>query len=258
MSAHQPEPSGDILDIIIPSAKSQGEPDMITSNSMYLHVSPALVSTIIQNKYVSLSELLPSHSQDVTLGVTAGGHVTLNKHSKSVQITSFDQWISAFLVFSAIYTEQFQDTANSLFTYIALVQELYKTYGITTATKYDEKFRRLKERSPSTTKWDDINQELYLLSASQSFQMAANSTKPPAANSAKPPNSSFRAKRPRFSQQTRPRGFCHLYTDSGSCNRADCPYKHQCFKCHGTHGGALCKTATVSKPASQSSPSRVK
>ena len=171
----QHDDSDDDLEVVFNKQPRTGEPDQPTSTtlgSMGLHVSPAVVAKIRQNKFVKLTDLLSNQGQDMALNVAPGGNILLTKVNKSVKIASFDQWVSAFLVFSSIYSEQYPDQSHGLFKYMSFIQELSKTYGIDAAVKYDDEFRRLKAQSPiDSCEWETLNQELYLLASAKAVQV---------------------------------------------------------------------------------------
>ena len=190
---------------------SQGEQDhdsSATARPMDLHVSAAVVTRIKQNKFEKITDLLNSQDQEMALNVAPGGNILLTKVNKNVKIASFDQWISGFLVFASIYCEQFSDQAQGLFRYISFIQDLSNTYGLDAALKYDEDFRRLKERSPlDLCIWDTLNQELYLLAAARAVQMGNNHGKK---------RQTFRAQRGRYPPMQCPRGYCYSYAFAGN------------------------------------------
>lgn len=230
------EDSDDDLEVVFNKNPRRGEPvNDSTNGSLHLHVAPAVIAKIRQNKYVKLSELLNNQDQEIACKIGPNGGLVLNRVSKAIKIVSYEQWVSAFLVFASIYAEQFRDQSAQLFKYMAQIQELYKTYGIEAAIKYDDDFRRLKEHSPiDNCKWGVLNHELYLMAAARAVQQ--NAQKP-----------NFRPQNARSTTLQCPLGYCNFFATRGYCIKESCSYKHECHKCHGKHASSKCKgSSTVS------------
>ena len=133
-----------------------------------------MIAKIRQNKYVKPSELLKNQEQERVCKIGSNGGLVLNRVSKTIKIVSYEQWVSAFLVFASIYAEHFRDQSAQISKYMGLIQELYKTYGIEAAIKYNDDFHRLKEHSLiNICEWNTLNQELYLMAAAKAEQQNA-------------------------------------------------------------------------------------
>ena len=205
------------------------------TNPIFLHVPPTTIAKIQDGKYVDLSELLKSDERDISFNITNTGNVTVNKRSKAIKITSCDQWFNAFLIFAAIYVEQFLADSKQLFKYMACVQGMFKSFGVEAAVKYDEDFRKMKELNP-VHRWDTVHQEIYLLAAARPVN-ARNTN-------AKPHNDqSFRRQNPC------PIGYCRQFNATASCTYPKCAFKHACFKCEGDHASTGCRAAIQQHPA---------
>ena len=206
------------------SLKQQGEDGV---NPLHLHVSSTTIAKIHANSYVVLSELIDDNEKDVSLNISNNGNVTVNNKTKSIKITSIEQWFSAFLIYSAIYAERYPTSSAHLFIYMSRVQGIAKSFGIEAAIQYDESFRRLRERQPDC-RWDVIHQEMYLIAASKS---AMNKTLSRTNNQPQ----TFRRNNPC------PTGYCRQFNAKGQCAWPQCLYKHACFKCEGKHASTTCK-----------------
>jgi hypothetical protein len=86
---------------------------------------------------------------------------------------------------------------------------------------YDEQFR-LKMNMDSTTCWDAVNQELWLLYMVGGYNNELHSS-----------SAVFNNYRPSVNK-------CYNFNFKGICERNPCNYKHVCFKCSGNHPVSLC------------------
>ena len=204
------------------------------TNPIFLHVPPTTIAKIQDGKYVALSELLKSDERDISFNISNTGNVTVNKRSKAIKITSCEQWFNAFLIYAAIYVEQFLADSKQLFKYMACVQGMFKSFGVEAAVKYDEDFRKMKELNPAH-RWDTVHQEIYLLAAARPVNTRNTNTKPQS-------DQLFRRANPC------PIGYCRQFNATAACTYPKCAFKHACFKCEGDHASTGCRVAMQQQP----------
>ena len=210
--------------------RSEGENTNNVHHGLSLRVPASIITRIKQNKYVKLGDLLNNSEEDITLNLTQDGSVVVKKQTKTSTITSFENWVSAFLVFATLHADQYPAESVEMFRYMSLVQDLAKTYGFRAAVKYDEDFRLLREKSGgSSCPWNILNQELYLLAAAKSIRQTS------------PIQSTHNFRSHQNNSQQCPFGFCFFYASRGKCTKSGCVYKHECYKCGGKHPGNSCK-----------------
>ena len=197
------------------------------TNPFYLHVPSTTIAQIKEGRYVNLSELLHSDERDISLNVSNTGNVTVNKKSKLPKITNLEQWFGAFLLYCAIYTEQFPEEARPLFKYMASIHNMFKQFNADSAIRYDESFRQMRQLQP-THRWDVVHQELYLLAASRAVQSK------PGGSGKNNQDQPFRRANPC------PPGYCRQFNATGTCTWQNCAFRHSCFKCEGKHASKGC------------------
>ena len=103
------------------------------------------------------------------LDITKGDNdqLTLVQRQRKFWFKSIEQWMNAFLTFTAIYCEKFPSQAPQLMKYMSIIQKLAGDVGERAAFNYDEQFRLWRADDPSSMPWDKTNAELH----SEALQM---------------------------------------------------------------------------------------
>ena len=147
--------------------------------------------------------------------------LALEPMTKPKKIVSIDSWVQAFHVFVGVFTSRFPNDGPGLMKYGSTIQDLAARGH--NWRFYDENFRFLRQSPSTSLPWGTIHWELWLRSQSPVSVKRAQTT----ASTGKPmPN--FRV----------PRGFCFTYHRGGDC--MGCSFRHDCFKCDGSHRGLNC------------------
>ena len=144
--------------------------------------------------------------------------------AKTKQITSIDSWLNFFHIFVGIYTRRFSHEAPALMKYCDTIQDL-AVRGHNWKF-YDENFWFLRQAHRSALPWERIHDELWLNS---------NQVHVPQPRAFQPISQG----RVSGKVETTPKGYCFRFHKGRKC-APGCAYKHQCFKCEGSHPAANC------------------
>ena len=107
------------------------------------------------NEYVDFFELInkvPPQQMTVSTGYS---HqiISVMRQSIEKQISTIDQWTSAFLVFGAVYTQRFPEVAPGMFKYCEFVLDIAQT-GPPFAWRQYEQFNSFRQSNPTNFPWD--------------------------------------------------------------------------------------------------------
>ena len=147
--------------------------------------------------------------------------LTLEPVQPSKKIHSFNQWLSAFNTFVAIYSERFPNEAPKLMKYCEIIRDISIKPG--DWSFYDEQFRYIRQSAPENYPWDNIHRELWL-------KAVINFRAKPQNNSDKFAAGASARVRPR---QSFPKGSCWTFHASRYCS--GCRFEHVCYKCGAKH-----------------------
>ena len=109
-------------------------------------ISDSLKNKIWSNEFVDLGLLLPTiHNKAQALPLVVQGdgnekHIAVQENTKD--ITTIDQWVSAFSVFMAVYCQKFKDAAPDLIKYMDTIRNMFKHKE--DWYQYEIEFRRSK------------------------------------------------------------------------------------------------------------------
>ena len=154
--------------------------------------------------------------------------LTLAPNPKRQTVQSIDQWVSAFQVFVAIYSEKVPQDTPALMKYGSIIREL-ATLGANWKF-YDENFRSIRQTQGAP--WDQIHAELWLRSHSLHAKLSPQAGKS------------------KQTGQRIPKGFCWRYHRGVTCS--GCSFKHQCFRCGINHPISKCQQSYSKPPAGNS------
>ena len=149
---------------------------------------------------------------------------------KRMQISTIDQWTSAFLVFGAVYTQRFPQSAPGMFKYCEVVRDIAQTGPMFAWRQYDEQFRNFRHSDPESFPWDQPRWDLFF-KCLYVKQVQGGSGRAPATLSHKPAHHI----------QPFPAGYCWAYQRGNKCTATQCKFKHVCAKCQLPHPASLCR-----------------
>ena len=206
------------------------------------HVPVKVKQQIWSNDYFDLSLLLNKSSlapPDFTYALDLRGIMpTLSAAPPRAQtkISSILQWIDAFEIFVAVYTQRDPTATASLLKHSQVVRALSSLGG--DWMHYDEQFRLIRQCKPIP--WDEVNTTLWSkalirrsLKQFPQTQVSVNSQRP--------------QQRSRFNKgQVHPRGFCFRFSGGGTCSSPNCSFAHKCYHCGQPHPASSC-TASAQK-----------
>ena len=201
------------------------------------NVTPKLKRKIWANEYIDFGALLSvspatekySLSFKSTDSSPRQPQLTLEPLQPSKKIHSFNQWLSAFNTFVAIFTEKFPHEAPQLMKYCEIIRDISAKPG--DWYFYDEQFRYLRQSAPDQYPWDSVHWELWL-KAVINFRTKSQFSSDKV-NSGVPTRS-----RPR---QSFPKGSCWTFHAGRYC--AGCRFDHVCFKCGAKHPASQCSAS---------------
>ena len=120
------------------------------------------------------------------------------------------EWGMAFDIYIAVYTQKFPDQLPAILTYSRHVKDLMKY-------RVNWRFYFAGEFNPHP--WSVIRQDLEL----RAFR-------------SKPQSNGYNSFTSQFNQDRVPKGFCFsFHRKGGSCQFANCSYKHTCPRCQRKH-----------------------
>ena len=193
-----------------------------------------VVAKIKAGEYVDLHAILNPRQENQTITVNnREGQASVSvKHISNRQISNIEQWTNAMHVYGAIYIPAHPAEAAAFFKYLDFIRSVARQASQTAGwVKYDELFRRVRERSMRS--WDSpmIIQYINLLRQN-------DDKRNPTHQQGSRFNQPFRA-----GQNLGffvPRGFCIHFHKQGTCS-GPCSFSHNCPKCSGNHPAIHCK-----------------
>ena len=208
-------------------------------------VTDKLKEKIWKDEYIDFGSLLanPVHANRYQLAIQNPESgplpsLCIEPVAKTKQITSIDSWLNCFHIFVGIYTRRFPHEAPALMKYCDTIQDL-AVRGHNWKF-YDENFRFLRQAHRSALPWERIHDELWLKS---------NQVHVPQPRAFQPISQG----RVYGKVETTPKGYCFRFHKGRKC-APGCAYKHQCFKCEGSHPAANCNFRGQRKHSSSQSP----
>ena len=215
--------------IIGPTQPQYVEP---ISTAIPQQVPNKIKKKIGKNQYIDLGSLLPRKTfttpsnTNFSLQLDAKSTISLVPYQNLRKIYTIEQWTTAFISFTAIYTKRCPIEASQLLKYAEIVRDLDRRNPGQAWLVYDQQFRMLPENH--LIPWDRLLAEFWLMSANASFQTCQ----------ARSPFRSFRPNR--FNQnQTRNTKLieqtCWTYNRRGFCGENSCKFQHRCGFCRGSH-----------------------
>ena len=134
------------------------------STALCADLSDRIKGKMWANEYVDFYDLI-HNVQPQQLSVSTGSsHQVISmmpQPGKRRQISTIDQWTSAFLVFGAVYTQRFPQSAPGMFKYCEAVQDIARTGLMFAWRQYDEQFRNFRHSDPESFPWDQLRWDLF-------------------------------------------------------------------------------------------------
>ena len=229
-----PPRSENVVTLAEPGLESQAPKQIFSSVAVSLssRVSSKVKAKIWSNEYLDFGTLLSfsPNNQKYSLslassdGETTRPHLTLEPSQPVKKIQTINQWLSAFNIFVAIYSEKLPTDTPKLMKYCEIVRDIAAKPG--DWLYYDEQFRFIRQSAPAQYPWDAIHWELWL-KAVTNFR----------------PKTQFSSdKGPlRSRSQSFPRGTCWRFHAGKVCN--GCRFEHICYKCGSKHPAAQCSSS---------------
>lgn len=219
---------------------------------------------IWEGEYVELASLLPqredsSQRSQINVDRTHGFSITPAKPRK---VQNFTEWLKAFNVYAAVYSDKYHEAAPQMFSYINRIQDMYSDQSLSGFTwrVYDEQFRKLKHLLPNLDWHLKITQVLD--KAKEAANTSTRFSNPPAQSYGATQRKNFKGKgRGKVTSQahgqsssnktkgsTRVRGTCWNNNDGLPCAKNPCNLRHACSSCGAD--GHLAKACKVKGNAS--------
>ena len=236
--SHANDNLGSSLTMLLGTGESQSQDvpsvpliNLSSQSSLGISIPQRIKEKIWNNQYIDLGLLIgQNHLPDkMNLSVSTeknevggGQFLSLTPNLRPKPIKNIDDWMSAFIVFTAIFTERHPYQAPRLMKYMEIVRDLAKKGGLAFKI-YDENFRFMKQ-AQSSIMWDIMHTELWVRASMASTykynfrEQATFSAKTSTANC--------------FAFQKR--GFCMF--------KENCKYAHRCAHCGDTrHNSFSCR-----------------
>ena len=165
-----PSRSENVVTLDEPGLDSPAPKQIFSSVAVSLssRVSSKVKAKIWSNEYLDFGTLLSfsPNNQKYSLslassdGETTRPHLTLEPSQPVKKIQTINQWLSAFNIFVAIYSEKLPTDTPKLMKYCEIVRDIAAKPG--DWLYYDEQFRFIRQSAPAQYPWDAIHWELWL------------------------------------------------------------------------------------------------
>ncbi|XP_078597054.1 uncharacterized protein LOC144873513 [Branchiostoma floridae x Branchiostoma japonicum] len=188
-------------------------------------ISQQLKDKIWQNKFVAMKQLLPNYQNSPQYTVSLSDPssmptLTLTDRPKDKVPLSLEQWTCAFLTYHHVYIQKHPTCSAQLVSYHHLIRTLAAKGA--NWRLYDENFRQHKQCFPDSP-WDRPLMQLYVDAIAGTARVTPTHQQGP-------------------SRPDIPQGYCfRFHRPNDQCFRANCPFKHTCYKCHAAHKASQCK-----------------
>ena len=135
-----------------------------------------LVTQILGNKFIELSELLPENlespsCESSSFTIEGGAIVPITKVSskRKQEITDILTWVECFTSYVTVISTSFSSRSRDLLSYMALIIRMAKRYTGNCWLNYDRAFR-LEAAASNLRDWSQLKPDLY------SYHTSVNST----------------------------------------------------------------------------------
>ena len=129
------------------------------------------------------------------------------------------EWVNLFSTFAAVYTQKYPQEAPQLFTYMQRVMSITRSHPASFIWRiYDERFRRLKQYSQSLP-WHLLDH--HILHEAQEVSSTTKNVQGQSKGKVLPQSVEVKT--------------CFAFNKKIGCKKVNCPYKHICSKCRGSH-----------------------
>ena len=203
------------------------------STALGADLSDWIKGKIWANEYVDFYDLIHNVQPQQVSVSTGSSHQVISmmtQPGKEKQISTIDQWTSAFLVFGTVYTQRFPHSAPGMFKYCEVVRDIAQTCPMFAWRQHDEQFRNFRHSDPESFPWDQPRWDLFF-KCMYVKQVRGGSGRAPATLSHKPARHI----------QPSPAGYCWGYQRGNKCTATQCKFKHVCAKCQLPHPASLCR-----------------
>lgn len=184
-------------------------------------INPETRNKIWINEYVEFGNLLDTSNTSqnkILLQKTDTGDNTLCVVPTNKKLPkNINDWISAFSIFSTIYTKKFPNENGKLLKYGEVVRQIAAEGG--NFNLYDVNFRKL--RQVTDLPWNHFHTELFLKATQSKVTNKAS-----VQTTGEP--------------EKFPVGYCFRFCRGLPC-RGFCGFKHKCTKCMGNHPVSRCR-----------------
>ncbi len=205
------------------------------------NISPKIRQKIINNDLVQLVDNDQSQNkQDFTLSMNDQGQLTWEDARPKRRITSVHTWMSAFLVYSAIYLSAHPHRTREMLKYAYIICSAASRNKGWGWCEYDRLFR-LKQQIQPLRSWATIDSELWTMYVASPGNMQW--LKGTAINSFwKYSQSKFQTSNSRYAPFEKQTNQVCFAFDAAGCARDQCKIFHRCSKCEDNgHGASACK-----------------
>ena len=221
----------------------RGEPTLpqnlpLHTTELGADLSDKVKAKISANEYVDFFEFVNA-SKRHQMPDYAHPLLSLIPQGKVKQISSIEQWTSAFLVFGAVYTQRFPDKAPGLFKYCEVVRDIANTGPPFAWRQYDEQFRTFRHSNPQSFPWDQPRWDLFFKCMYAKQVQGGQSC------------SSYCLPQPIQLPSALSGRLLLGVPERGKCVSKTCRFKHVCAKCQAPHPSTSCpkhNTPHTSKP----------
>ena len=191
-------------------------------------VSIEMRNIIQGKKFINLEVLSPGRVGAVDFMFNNSlPHKISVQSSKLTKFSNFDDWFEAYLIYASVYIQKFPCEAHGILKHLSTVKRLHRMNH----RWYDYDFQFRYFISTQSCSFDVYLPEL-IERAKERIPFASGS-QPASRKSTSSSNSGPRS-------FLVPPGYCYSYARGNVCNRHDCPFKHECYRCGKKHPSSGC------------------
>ena len=201
-------------------------------------IPPKLVTQILANKFIELSELLPENlespqCESSSFTIEGGAIVPITKvlSKRKQEISDILTWVECFTSYITVISASFPSRARDLLSYMALIIRMAKRYTGNCWLNYDRAFR-LEAAASNLREWSQLKPDLYSYHTSVSSSETYTRFATQSSNRREPQGSQSASE------------ICRSW-NTGACitPREFCRFRHRCNRpgCGGSHRRINCR-----------------
>uniref|UniRef100_A0ABM5GAZ6 C3H1-type domain-containing protein n=1 Tax=Pogona vitticeps TaxID=103695 RepID=A0ABM5GAZ6_9SAUR len=198
------------------------------------HLTAAVKEKIWRGDFLDFYELLNREFE--VKEIDKDDEKLKEKHRRKRPDRNWTNWVTGFTIYAGVLVKMQPWKASALFQYFDIMRRAKAEFEGQAWLRYDEAFRMRSAIRPEL-RWDETHPGLWLQHMSPAktnlgdrFDCGHLNLK----------YSSGAGARQGAGQAVQPRLPCFEFNNKGSCNKAQCRFRHECIGCGGRHPRSSC------------------